>query len=115
MVEILKSTYVKSKLKQVADNSTHLNAEEITLLLSLLDDFQDLFDSTLGNWATDTVTLDLKPYSRPFNSIYYPLPIINKETFRKELKLLIYIGVLNTVQQTQYVTPYLLSLINKGL
>ena len=49
MVKIYDSTYAKSDLKQVANNATQLNAEERTLLLSLLEDFEDLFDGTLGN------------------------------------------------------------------
>ena len=55
MVKILDSTYVKADLKQVANNATQLNAEEITRLLSFLEDFADLFDGTLGDWATEPV------------------------------------------------------------
>ena len=38
IVKILDITYAKEDLKQVADNSTQINAEERTLLLSLLED-----------------------------------------------------------------------------
>ena len=48
MVKILDSTCAKADLKQVDDSTTHLNAEEITLLLILLEDFEDLFDGTLA-------------------------------------------------------------------
>ena len=41
MVEILNSTYVKADLKQVADNVSQMNDEEITLLLSLLGDLEE--------------------------------------------------------------------------
>ena len=81
MVKTLDSTYLKSDLKQVANNSTQLNAEEITLLICLLGDFEDLFDGTLGDWADDPVDLEINPYSKPFNSIYYKVPIINKGKF----------------------------------
>ena len=43
MVQILYITYAMAYLKQVADNITYLNTEEITILFSLLDDFKDLF------------------------------------------------------------------------
>ena len=66
-----------------------MNAEERTLLLSLLGDFDDLFDENLGYWVTEPVDLELNPYSKPFNSTYYPIPIINKEKFRKELKCIV--------------------------
>ena len=69
MVKILDSTYAKSDLKQVADNATQMNDEERTLVLSLLEDLNELFNGTLGKCATDPVDLELNPYSKPFNSI----------------------------------------------
>ena len=72
-------------LKQVTDNATQLKAEERIQLLSLLKYFEDLFDGTLGDWDTDPVNLELKPNSKPFNSKYYPVPRINKETFCKDI------------------------------
>ena len=51
------------------------------------------------------INLDLKPGSKLFNNKYYLLPIINKETFHKELKILVKIGVLTPLQQSQYDTP----------
>ena len=104
MVKILNSTYEKSYLKQVV-NESQMNAEERTLLLILLEYFEDLFDGTLGNWATEPVDLEINPYSKPFNSRYYPVPRINKETSRKDLKSPVEIGGLTPVQQIQYGTP----------
>ena len=89
LVKILDSTYVNSDLKQVVDNTTHLNAAERTQLIRILKYFEDLFDGTLGDWYTDPVDLELNPGSKPFNSKYYPVPRINKEAFCKELKLLV--------------------------
>ena len=70
------------------------------MLPSLTEDLEDLFDGTLGNWDTEPVNLELKPDYKPFNIIYYPVPRINKETFLKELKLLVEIGVLTSVQMS---------------
>ena len=53
MVKILENNYAKSDLENVVGNASHLNAEEMILLLSLLKDFEDLFDITLVNWATE--------------------------------------------------------------
>ena len=77
----LEISYEHSDLKQLVDNETQRNAEGRTLLLSLLEDFEDFFDVTLGYWATEPVDLDLNQYSKPFNSKYYPVPRINKENF----------------------------------
>ena len=51
MVKILDSTSAKADLKQVV-NTSQINTEEITLLISLLEYFKDLFGRTLGNWTT---------------------------------------------------------------
>ena len=64
-----------------------------------------MFDGTLCDWTTDPIDLELNPDSKPFNSIYYLVPIINKETFLNELKRLVEIGVLTPLQQSQYGTP----------
>ena len=92
---------MNANLKQVADNTTHLNSEERTQLLRIHKDFEDLFDSTLGYWGTELVNLDINPYFKPFNCKYYLFPIINKETFRKEPKLLVKVGALTLVQYIQ--------------
>ena len=105
MVKIVDSLYAKTYLKLVSNNAIQMNAEEITLLLSLLEDFEGLFDGTLGDWATKLVDLELNPGSKPFNSRYYLVPIINKETFRKYLKRLVEIVVITPVHHTQYGTP----------
>ena len=86
MVKIIDTTYTKAGLKQVADNATHLNVELKTHLLSLLKDFEDVFDGTLGDWETGPVNLDLKPGSKPINSRHFLVPIIIKIFFYKELK-----------------------------
>ena len=96
MMKILDSTYAKADLKGVVDNNIQMNAEEINLLHNLLEYFKDLFDGTLGNWATEPVDLELNIDSKPFNIRYYLVPIINKAFFRKELKSLVKNGSAKT-------------------
>ena len=55
-----------------------MNAAERTQLISPLEDFEDLFDGTIGDWDTDPVDLELNPNSKPFNCKYYPVPRTNK-------------------------------------
>ena len=47
----------------------------------------------------------MKPGSKPFNSRYYPVPNINKETLHKELHNIVEMEVLTPVQTSQYGTP----------
>ena len=102
MVKILNSTYVKTYLQQVAANADQLVAKDRTQLLSLLQDFEDFSDGTLGDWDTEPFNLDFNTDSKPFNCKYYPFPKIKKETFQKELQRLLKIGVLTWVQQSKY-------------
>ena len=74
-------------------------------LLDLLKEFDDLFDGTLGQWNTEPVKIELKPNAKPKSARWYPVPHINKDTFRKELMRLVEIGVLNPVQESEYGTP----------
>ena len=74
LVKIINSNYTKADLKQVANNKTHLNAEERTQLLILLEDSKYLFNGTLGYWDTDTIDLELTTGSKPFNSYILPGP-----------------------------------------
>ena len=101
MVKIIYITYVKADLNQVAVNATHLNAEERTLLLSLIKDSEDLFGGTLGDWSTEPVDLELNPDSKQFNSRYYLVPIINKVTFRKDLEHILEVVLITPVQKIQ--------------
>ena len=103
-VKILYSTYAKEDLEQVAANETYLNTEERNQLLSLLKDFGELFGGTLGDWDIDLAKIELNPNYKPFNCKYYPVPIINKDTFKNS-----WYKSLNTLP------PYLLYLGKKGL
>ena len=49
--------------------------------------------------------MELNPGSKPSNSKYYPVPIINKENFCIEFKRLVEIVVLTLVQHSQCGTP----------
>ena len=67
------------------------NAEERTQLLGILQYFEDLFYITLGDSAINPIDTELKT---PFSCKYYPVLGVNKETFCKELQILVKIGVL---------------------
>ena len=89
LVKILYSTYVNEYLEYVAANVTLINADDRTQILRLLQYFEDLFDGTIGEWDTGPVDLELNIYYKYFNCKYYPVPMINKENFCKELQLLL--------------------------
>ena len=60
-VEILDANYEKADLGQIVnENCAHLSANERTMLLALLLEFEELFDGTLGDWKGSDVSLELK-------------------------------------------------------
>ena len=58
-------------------------------ILSLPQDFEDLFDGTLGDGDTNTAELELKTDYKPFDCKYYMVYRINKDAFIKELQCLV--------------------------
>jgi hypothetical protein len=91
-------SWMKADLEQVAADAEDLDENQQKKLLSLLKDFEDLFDGTLGKWDTDPIDIETKPNHKPSSARYYLVPKINKATFKKELLRLIEIGVLTPVQ-----------------
>ena len=59
--------------------------------------------------------MELKPYSKPFNSKCYLSPTANKEKYFKDLKHLVKIEVLTPVQHSQYSTLVFIFLRRKEL
>ena len=49
LVKTLEINCAEADLKQVTNNVTHMNSEEINQLLIILKDFKDLFDGKLGD------------------------------------------------------------------
>ena len=48
------------------------------MLLHIINDFEYLFNVTLGKFNIDPVEIELNPDSKPLSSRYYPDPDINK-------------------------------------
>ena len=83
----------------------NLSYKQKEQLLQLLRKFEEFFDETLGQWKTTPVKIELSPGAKPVNTRWYPVPHINKETFRRELMRLVKIRVLEKVQESQWGTP----------
>ena len=64
-----------------------------------------MLDGTLGRWKTTPVLIELRRNAKPVNARWYPVPRINKRTFKTELMRLVEIGVLEKVQESKWGTP----------
>ena len=83
LVKILDSNYAKAKLEHVSTNTSKMNSEERIKFLSILNEFDYLFDGTIVEWDTYHIDLESNPEAKLVNSKYYPVPSIKTETFRK--------------------------------
>ncbi len=86
-VEILDAKYEKADLALIiAQKCTHLSASEQEQLLTLLFKFEELFDSTLGDWQTETVNFKFKSGAMPYQGKSYPIPQIHLKMLKKKWK-----------------------------
>ena len=75
------------------------------MLLSLLLDFDSLFDGTLGDWNRPPVSIEMKDGAKPYHGRPYPIPQIHKVTLMKEIDKLMGIGVLKRQSSSQWASP----------
>ena len=58
LIQILDVKYEKADLRAIVENDRkHLSASDQSSLLELLQDFEELFDGTLGNWDCKLVSI----------------------------------------------------------
>ena len=70
--------YKKANLKKIASNATHLTNREQKALYNLLDNYEDLFDNTLGTWNGTPYDIKLKKDAEPSHAGPFPVPKIHK-------------------------------------
>jgi hypothetical protein len=75
------------------------------MLLSLLLDFESLFDGTLGDWNRPPVSIKMNDRAKPYHGRPYPIPQIHKATLMKEIDRLMGIGVLKRQSSSQWASP----------
>ena len=81
---ILDAKYEKSDLNMVMTKKCkHLSTKEQERLLKLLQQFECLFDGTLGTRKTDLVYLELQYNVKPIFSQPYTVPRIHEDMFKK--------------------------------
>ena len=71
-----------------------MSLEDQHNLLTLLLEYEDLFDGMLGDFKTSPVSLDIKPGKKPAYARPYAVPKVHKDIFKKELNRLVELGVL---------------------
>ncbi len=106
MVENLEAKYEKADLPAIIrENCSHLKSSNREKLLSVLFEFNLLFDGTIGDWKLLTVSFELKEGMKPYHGRPYPIPHKHKAIFMKEIKRLCNIGVLEGQPSSQLASP----------
>jgi hypothetical protein len=103
---MLGAKYDKANLPEIVkDNCSHLEPSQQEKLLSLLLDYESLFDGILGDWNRPPVYIKMKQGAKPYHGRPYPIPQIHKATLMKEINRLESIGVLKRQSSSQWASP----------
>ena len=103
--EILDAKYGEVSMDDVADQLTHLTADQRHDLKILFRDFTKLFNGTLGMYPHRKFHIDLIPGAKPKHSRPYAIPRIHLAAFKKELDRLVGIKVLSPTGASKWGSP----------
>jgi hypothetical protein len=103
--EIMDAKYGHVSTDDVAEQLTHLTADQRNDMKVLFRDFKKLFDGTLGVYPHRKFHIDLIPGAKPKHSRPYPVPRIHLAAFKKELDRLVNIGVLSPTGASEWGSP----------
>ena len=102
----LDATYEKADLpKVIFKNCGHLDSSQQAKLLKLLQKYEELFDSSLGDFQMDPVTFDPKDGVKPYQGKVFQVPHAHKMVFKKEVGHLVEISVLKEQPQSGWGSP----------
>ena len=102
---ILDAKYEQIDIDNVVAQQTHLDDDKKDDLRRLLSKYTKLFDGTLGVYPHKKFNIELTEDAKPYHARPYSVPKIHEQTFKKELKHLIDIGVLTYQGPSEYAFP----------
>ena len=89
LIEILDANYERANCRNIVKNNcTNLSAPEQSSFLELLQDFEGLFDRTLGDWDCGMVSLQLQYGAQPDHGRPFPTPKKHLDVTKKEIQRL---------------------------
>ncbi len=97
VTQILDTKYQKADLQSIIwNNCKHLSTDHQKMQLQLLQKYESLFDSTLGDWKTKLLSFQLKEGVSPYHGRAFPVPKIHKNAIIKEVERLCKLVVLES-------------------
>jgi hypothetical protein len=79
---ILKAKYEQVDIKEVVARCKHLSNTEQQQLFAVPNQFQSLFEGTLGHWKNERYDITLQPNVKPYHARPYPIPKIHEATLK---------------------------------
>ncbi len=111
VVEILDAKYEKADIPAIVNkNCSHLSATNREKLLSMLLQFEPLFNGTLGDWNLLPVSFEIKEGMKPYHGRPHPIPQIHKAVLMKEIDRLCSIRVLKWQPSSQWALHWSMTL-----
>ena len=103
MSRILDAKYEKEDIKKVMiENIRTCPKKERERLITLLRRFEDLFGGTLGTCNTTPLYLELRYAVKPVCSGPYIILRVHESMFKKEVKILVILGVLGYANDSKW-------------
>ena len=102
---ILDAKYEKMEIPAMVAEMAHLNDAQKRDLKKLLLKYKKLFDGTLGVYPHKKVHIELEEDAKPVHVRPYAVPRVHYETFKKELRHLVKIGVLSEQESSEWALP----------
>ena len=102
---ILDTKYCPADLQTIAQKCNQLNTEEQKKLLALLQNFEHLFDGTVGTWHTEPVDIELKPDDKPYHAKPYLVPHSQTIKLKEEVARLCELGILRKINRSKGACP----------
>ena len=106
MSRILGDKYKNANLNRVMTKQCqHLKTKERKIIIILLRKFEYMFNGTLDTWNTTPAELEVQDDAKLVCYQPYTVPRVKKLMFRKEVKILIGLGILEKANDSKCGAP----------
>jgi hypothetical protein len=103
---ILDAKYCPADLRTIMDKCNQLEIEVQQKWIALLQNFEHLFDGTVGTWHTEPVNIELKePDAKPYHAKLYPVPHSQTVKLKEEVARLCELGIIRKINRSKWACP----------
>ena len=101
----MNTKHAPADLQKIVDNLPQLDKEQQVKLLTLLQNHENLFDSTLGQWKGSPYKVELWDGVTPYHTRPYAIPQAYEQTFKDKVEPLCNVGVLRKINWSKWAAP----------